>query len=875
MEGLAHGRRGTDGSGIAALNDASSGPISTIDLDTCALEPIHIPGAIQPHGTLIVCSVPDWTVSHAAVNAVELLAPGTSLASLFGRALDGIVSGRIVHDLRNVLQTAMASHTAERLGGVDLGSGRGTYDIVVHGTNSGVILEFIPPTATADSIDPTTLVKTMISRLGRAPTLERFLRLAVQQVRAITGFDRVMVYKFLPGGTGQVVAEALRAGLPPFMDLHYPASDIPAQARDLYLRQWLRLIPDVDYVPVPLKAGPGVDDQPLDLSLAALRSVSPIHLEYMRNMGSRATLTISLLQNGALWGLIACHHTVPRRLPTGALAACELFGQIFSLQIEAKEREEDYSVVDRARGAHDKLIAAMSPEETIFENLTRFGPDLMSLIACDGVGIWTQGRFTGAGRVPPESGLHDLIAFLSRGSAHQPFATDELRRHLPPAARYAAECSGVLAIPFSRSSRDFLLFFRQEVIQTLRWGGDPTKPVDIVDGGGRIGPRKSFDAWQETVRGRSRPWRSGEMQIAETLRISLLDVILRRADLIDRERLAAQESQLLLVAELNHRVKNILALVRSLVRQSRQGATSIEEFSSDLESRIRALAQAHDQLSHAGWQSAPLRRLLDAEAAAWGAAADTRVSFEGPGVLLMPRAYQALALVIHEMMTNAAKYGALSRSGGTLAVAWTFVGHGDLALTWIESGGPPVRAPARRGFGSVVTTQTIPFELKGETEIEFRLEGVRARFLVPAEHVREATSPIEEAAAAPARVGAPIQGQRLLLVEDSMMIALDAQAMLQEAGASVEIAGSLPDARRALGAEAFDGAVLDINLSGETSFGLADELLRERLPFVFATGYGESIAIPDRFGSVPVVLKPYDAASLRTGMSESREALAG
>ena len=851
----------------------SAASIPAVDLDTCAQEPIHIPGAIQPHGTMIACGMPDWTVTHAAANAAALLTPREPQAALFGRPLDALLSARIVHDLRNVLQMAMAGGSSERLPLVDLGDARGIHDILVHTSGTGVILEFLGSDADVDAADPMALVKAMIGRLRRAPTLDRFLRLAAQQMRAIIGFDRVMIYKFLPDGTGQVVSEALRAALPPFLDLHYPASDIPAQARELYLRQWVRLIPDVDYTPVPLQAAPDAGGAPLDLSLAALRSVSPVHLEYLRNMGSRATLTVSLMRGGALWGLVACHHMTPRRLSANALAACELFGQIFSLQIEAKEGEEDFNFAARARGAHDRLIAAMSPEETIFENLARFGPDLKALIDCDGVGIWTKGRFTGVGKGPPESGLRDLVAFLSRGSAHQPFATHELRRHLPPAARYAADVSGVLAIPFSRSPRDFLLFFRQELMQTLRWAGNPTKPVEVTDGGGRIGPRKSFETWQETVSGHSKPWRTAELQIAETLRVSLLDVILRRADLIDRERQMAQESQLLLVAELNHRVKNILALVRSLVRQSRQGATNVESFSADLESRIRALAQAHDQLSHTGWQSAPLRRLLDAEVAAWGADSGAQVRFEGPNVLLMPRAYQALALVLHEMMTNAAKYGGLSRDSGRLEVTWTFVGAGDLRISWSERGGPPVHPPSRRGFGSVVTAQTIPFELKGETEIEFRLEGVSATFLVPGEHVREAPAFAAEPAP-PERIVTPIGGQRLLLVEDSMMIALDAQAMLQEAGASVEIAGSLPDARRALGIETFDGAVLDINLAGETSFGLADDLLRDRMPFVFATGYGERIAIPDRFAGVPVVLKPYDAAALRAGMSESRAALA-
>ena len=430
--------------------------------------------------------------------------------------------------------------------------------------------------------------------------------------------------------------------------------------------------------------------------------------------------------------------------------------------------------------------------------------------------------------------------------------------------RYIDGVSGLIAIPFSRAPRDYIMLFRREVVQTVAWGGDPNKAVAGADG--RLGPRASFASWKETVRGTAVPWRSSELEISETLRISMLDVILRRANLIDRERRSAQETQLLLVAELNHRVKNVLAVIRSLIRQSRQGATTLESFAADLEGRIQALSVAHDQLTQSHWKAAPLLALIEAEAQAWTKAADVRLVTEGPPVLIEARAHQTLALVLHEMMTNAAKYGALSVEGGRLAIKWSLDASGDLALTWRETNGPAVAPPSRRGFGSIVIEQTIPFELRGTARIDYRDEGISADFKIPREFVQMG-GPDPLKVALPTAVSVDLKGKSLLLVEDSMMIALDAQSMLQNCGAEVELAATTSDARRALKLNRFDAAILDVNLYTETSYAIAEDLQNLSIPFVFATGYGETISVPDRFKHVQVIAKPYAEDVLRGALS--------
>lgn len=842
-----------------------------VGLDSCAREPIHRPGSIQPHGGLIVCGLSSWAVTHVSANLAEVLGVPDA-AALIGNALDDLFSAALVHDLRNVLQASMVSGAAEVLGNVTLPSTGAVVDIFVHLSHDRVIVEVVPQAGAQSATNaPLTLVRSLLARLRKTATLERALAASTNQIRAVTGFDRVMIYKFLEDGSGEVVAEAKRADMVPFLGLRYPESDIPAQARALFLQQWLRLIPNVHYEPSPLIGEGGGRD--LDLSLSALRSASPIHLEYLRNMGSAATLTISLITGNRLWGLIACHHEVPRRLATSTCSACEAFGQIFSLQIEAKEQERELGFIARSREAHERLIASMPPEETLFDNVARYAELLQELIPCDGIGVWTAGVLSGVGTLPPVEDMPALVAFLGQQNGHKVYAADSLDAVYPAARSYRKQVSGLIAIPFSRAPRDYLIFFRQEILQVVTWGGDPNKPVEQVAGGERLGPRRSFAAWQEEVSGTCQPWRPVELKIAEALRVSLLDVILRRADILERERRSAQESQALLIAELNHRVKNVLALIRSLVRQSRHGAVSVTSFTTDLEHRIQALSMAHDQITQSGWSAAPLRRILEAEANVWTHASRRGLRFSGPEVLLDPRAYQTMALVFHELMTNAAKYGSLSIARGTLSVEWDFDSDQSLVIRWEESGGPPVTAPTRRGFGTVVVEQTVPFELQGEAAVEYRFEGVRARFLIPAPHVSLAVAPDEDAPVPEHGTTMDLVGKRLLLVEDSMMIALDAQSTLHEASIHVEVAGTVSDALRAVDLERFDAAMLDINLSGETSFGVADLCAARHLPFVFATGYGESVIIPERFKSVPVVSKPYDVQTLRTALGRAAEVL--
>ncbi|MDU1695206.1 MAG: HWE histidine kinase domain-containing protein, partial [Bradyrhizobium sp.] len=414
-----------------------------------------------------------------------------------------------------------------------------------------------------------------------------------------------------------------------------------------------------------------------------------------------------------------------------------------------------------------------------------------------------------------------------------------------------------------------LIFFRREMLRSVNWAGDPHKTYSEGPLGARLTPRKSFELWQQTVAGQAKPWTAADLRIAESLRVTLLEVILQLSELAARERRGAQERQELMIAELNHRVRNILSLVRGLVAQSKDTANSVEEFAAILGGRIQALARAHDQITNLNWAPVALRHLLESEAGAYLGARAGRVRMEGPDVALDPKAFATLALVVHEMMTNSAKYGALADSTGQVQVIWRLDPGASLVIDWKESGGPPVQPPSRRGFGTTIIERSVPFDLKGDAEIRFDLLGVQARFVIPANFVQI----VPAITGAPAHHHAKQESARLsctvLIVEDNLIIAMGAEVILLELGARhVETAASVNHALKAIERALPSFALLDINLGAESSLPVGYRLKELGVPFMFATGYGERAPLPAELSDAPIVQKPYTRELIEKALSK-------
>lgn len=831
-----------------------------VDLSSCDREPIHLPGSIQPHGCLLACDPSAAVVTRYSENAPAMLGLETDI---LGRDLPDLIGGQPVHDLRNAM-TATAGGRSALLMDFEIDSGR-RFDVSVHRYDGATIIEFEPAKG---GKGPLHRARELIGRISDATSVQMLLSRSARLAQALLGYDRVMIYRFEEDGAGKVVNEVRRPDLESFLGQYFPASDIPAQARELYLRNTLRVISDTDNPRVPIIPRHAAGGAPLDLSFAHLRSVSPIHCEYLRNMGVAASMSISIVVDGRLWGLVACHHYSPRVLPMTERVAAELFGQFLSLHLHALQQRESLVVAASARRALDRFLRLAATERDLERLLTGTLPDFARLVPCDGIGLWFNGRWHPDGTTPPPEAMSALIGRVAAISQGGVWSTQTLGKTHPPVASWADDASGLLSIPLSQTPRDWLLFFRRAFVHTIDWAGDPSKTYSVGPLGDRLTPRTSFAIWKETVADQSQPWTAGDRETAEAIRAAAVEVVLRHNELMAEERGKADARQRVLNEELNHRVKNILAVIQSLVGHPVGDGRSLEEHVAALRGRIQALAFAHDQVVR-GDGGGLLAELLRAELGPFGDQGG-EIDLAGPDLWLDSRSFSVMALVLHELATNAAKYGALSRPSGRLSVAWRLSDDGSVEIDWTESGGPRTRPPERSGFGTALIERSIPFDLGGTAHVVFGPTGVVARFTLPAEYVSLAEAPAgPRGRIAPEKPTAVLPGNpSVLLVEDQMLIALDAESMLLDAGArGVATATTADDAYRRLGEDRPDVAVLDVNLGRTSSLSVAEELTRLDVPFIFATGYGDGEALPERFRAVPVVRKPYSAEALTAAVA--------
>ncbi len=562
---------------------ARSDPLN-VDLAECDREPIHIPGAIQGHGALIAMREPELTIAHVSANVATFL--GVEAAGAIGRPLADVVG----ESAEAAVASALRRGPLPSVNPVSIVVGAREYDGILHRNGVAAILELepsvLPPASDRELLRPA------LTRLQSATSLPELLATAVAEIRVLSGFDRVMAYRFHDEGHGEVVEEAKAHDLESYRGLHYPASDIPAQARRLYVLNWLRIIPDVAYVPVPLvpTLSPGTG-QPLDLSLATLRSVSPVHVEYLRNMGVRASMSVSLVRGQKLWGLFACHHREPRHVPFVVRAACELIGRLVSLQAAALAEIEAAGQRRALRGVEAPLIEALRSDPGGWAaGLARRSTELLRIVNATGAAICDGHEVRRIGATPCETEIRGIAAWLSGREAGL-FETQALSRSYGPAGEFSGVASGLLAVTIPRPSPAYILWFRYEVPKTVTWSGDPSKPIDSTFGRDRIHPRRSFAVWLEDVRGVSAPWTRAEIETAEDLRQHAVEIDLSRQVARAEQAIQARDD---VVAIVSHDLKNPLSVILMSTRLIRKDiestrATVMVERIQDAVSRMNRL----------------------------------------------------------------------------------------------------------------------------------------------------------------------------------------------------------------------------------------------------------------------------------------------
>ncbi|MEM6266169.1 MAG: HWE histidine kinase domain-containing protein [Pseudomonadota bacterium] len=838
-------------------------------LTECDREPIHHIAGIQDFGGLIALNADDWTIAHRSINCAELL--HLDELPVIGGKLADCVLPHALESLKLAVGrlSGEKEDAIERLFGMRLTTHSGSMDIALFQSNQKLVLEF-EPHAEADYVEHLSMVGPVVSQLEPLRDLGELCDKAATLTRGLLGYDRAMVYKFHPDDSGEVIAEDRREDLEPYLGLRYPKADIPQQARKLMLRNRMRMIADMVAESVPIEPQLGREGDPLDLSLSVLRSHSAMHVKYMANMGVKASLAIPIVRQGKLWGMISCHHYEPLHLPCSLRTVAEMFGQMFSLMLDRVLIDRTEQMRARGQLLHDRLMIRLAEGTALADSLPMLGEMLGELIPHDGMSVFIDGKYRTQGVAPEQADFQKIAPALGAAPMGRILVTNALGEQIPEATAFAHLTAGAMILPISRAPRDYLMLWRRPLAQKVIWAGDPAKA--IAPSGERLQPRGSFAAWEETVEGRSEDWTSSEIQIAETLRVTLLEVVLRMTDEAARERARAQERQQLLIAELNHRVHNILNLIRSLVTQSQDDAVSVANFAAIIGGRISALASAHDNITRENWSPAPLSNLFETELAAYLNGKRERFNITGDEVLIKPEAYTVLALVVHELVTNSAKYGSLCDRTGQIDVQFEQTIFGDLKISWRERGGPPVKPPTRRGFGSTIIERSIPYELKGEAEMRYKLAGLEADLVIPQRYVVPIAETGLRAASGGASDGTPtlsktggksIVPEHVLVVEDSMIIALDTEENLKRIGVrSVTVASSVDSALAGMAERRPAFAIVDFNLGTESSEPVARELNRQGVRFVLATGYAEMADQAKQLGAQGLLRKPYGRAEI-------------
>lgn len=365
-------------------------------------------------------------------------------------------------------------------------------------------------------------IRTFFGRMKQTPGRIEASQAAAEQVKEMLGYDRVMIYEFDEEWNGKVVAEAKEEGLEPFLGHHYPASDIPKQARELYLRNWLRTIVDVHYTPVPIiPVIQPLTGKPLNLSLSILRSVSPLHIEYLQNMGVGATTTISLIHNNKLWGLITCHHHSPKYVPHRIRNLCNFLGSFFSSELYQRQQLDTYQTELQLRTKATRIVDVFTGNSSSFRVIEQLGEEeqtLLALMDASGAAVCYQDKLMLYGVTPSQDQVRELAGWLAGKARDYTYCTSGLSLEYESAKAYKDKASGVLYLALTPGQQNYMIWFRPEVVEIVDWAGDPAKAVIQENDGIRLSPRKSFEKWRQVVQSTSLPWKDQHLNILPQLK---------------------------------------------------------------------------------------------------------------------------------------------------------------------------------------------------------------------------------------------------------------------------------------------------------------------------------------------------------------------
>lgn len=831
-----------------------------VALHNCEREPVHSPNRIQTFAALLAYDIETLEIHYVSENLAEIFP--CSVSELLGKSFLDVSENRdLIHEIRNATGLPTIETQRERVGEFFLGGQ--LVDVGVYVTEGTVVVEFEPVVEThRHTQTPVSRIRSLLGRLETQGDVEMLLQSATKALRYLTGFDRVMGYRFMHDAAGEVIAESRSPSVDPFLGLRYPATDIPGPVRSLMLRVPFRVISDIHD---PHAAVQSNIDKPLDLSQAHSRGISPIHIEYLNNMGVCSTMNTSIVIHGQLWGLFAFHHYRPVRLTPDQRSIVETLGHFVSLQIQQKLEQVQITRAKRVASTLNGIRASeVRDSKVLFQ---RFSDDFLELTKSAGAALVTGDSLLKRNRTPCER----VVTVICQ-SDEEVLATNNLATLDGISNKEIVldeDIAGVLSLRLDEAGESHLCFFRPEIIEEVHWGGRPEKKIEYGPNGPRLHPRGSFEIYRESVSGRSTPWSKSDIKTALEIRAVFQELSSSGGEVENFKQQADHRD--ILIAELNHRVRNILALVRSVARQTKDSSESLEAYATAFEKRIVALSAAHDLIGSSGLQWARLSELVNTELEPYLLDGSASIEAGGDAIALKSDAAPLMSLVIHELTTNAVKYGALSERGGRIDVNWRKE-SGGLMFRWRETLSSPVKKPKRYGFGLSLIERAIPFECKGECRIDFQPDGLNVEFWLPSVAIKvldviadsreqepeRLTPSLVHTSAARGALG------HAIVVEDNVVLAMELERQLYQFGfKSVRAFRDQSSCMAEATSFEADFAILDINLGGSTSFELAKQLLDRHIPVVFASGYGDGFTIPVELTSIPRLTKPVDGEKLR------------
>ncbi len=809
---------------------------------------------VQGFGALLVTDSAFQVMTHVSENLAALF--GLEGKDLLGASPRTLFSDDIMHRFYNVLSHETISNQRELLQTLELGGC--DYQMTVHRRPNQVIVELVPEQSSLkDRMLPVTQAQAFLTISLRANDLKGFFREGTERLRAITGMDRVTFYRFLPDGCGEVTAEARHPEVQSFLGVRFPASVVSHEARQRNTHTPIRIMADISASDIAVLALPDAD--PLDASLAVLRRQKGTHQHYLANMDVGAAMTVPVVVDGLVWGLFVAHHRTPIKPDPSILNAAELVGKLTSVRVQnALENQRQANLIycnaiaSKLVVADDALLATKSYWQEVKASLAK-------MLRADGVEISLDGVVKTQGETPDASGGLVLRA-LTAPHSKSPKTFDTLAQAFLGVNWWKTGGAMVITVPGEAGLN--LIFYRNRVSSHIHWAGRPEKTDDRATDTRQRQAGTSFDLYLEAVDDKCEEWSAEDFEVAEALRLAL-----SHAFTVQAESKASKQRMSVMVHELNHRMRNILALVLSISEQSRSGAQTVDAYAGALQKRIQALSGAHSLITRSNMVGVVLSDLVALEVMPFNHGAQ-RVKTSGPNVVFQPGTVSVLALLLHELTSNAARFGALSVEGGRVDLVWTFEEDGVL-IKWKEEGGPPVSEPAQSGFGRSIIDGAIPYELKGQVETYFHTSGFEGRFWLPGNLIVEAdVDPvIIERLAKPVRASPKLlkklQELRALVVEDNFIVATTNRQFLRSEGFGVvDAAATLEEATAQLARNSYDFCLLDIDLNGQPCAPLALALAAEKIPFVFVTGYGiEGRNEIDAF-KAPMLTKPLDTRAL-------------